>query len=128
METGKILLIEDNRKDAADVSNLLKENGYTVSCAHNGKDGLRRAREEKFDLVILDLLLPDMKGEEICSLLKRRRSFRKVPVIVLSVKDGIEDIQELFERGADDYIIKPPRPEYLLSRVDIHITRKRLTR
>lgn len=126
MKAGKILLIEDNRKDAENVSALLQDNHYSVSCAYNGKDGLRKAREEKFDLIILDLLLPDMKGEQICSLLKRRTRFRRTPVIILSVKDEIEDIQGLFERGADDYIIKPPRPEHLLNRVEAYVVRKKL--
>lgn len=125
MDAGKILLIEDNRKDAAEVCGLLEENGYKVSCAYNGRDGLKKAREEKFDLVILDLLLPDMKGEEICSLLKRR-SLKKVPLIVLSVKDETGDIQELFERGADDYIIKPARPAHLLNRVEAYVVSKKL--
>lgn len=123
MGNGKILLIEDDKKDAAEICGLLEKNGYKVSCAYNGREGLRKAREEKFALVILDLLLPDMKGEEICSLLKRR-SFGKIPVIVLSVKDEIGSIQELFERGADDYIIKPPRPAHLLNRVETYIAGK----
>lgn len=128
MDAGKILLIEDNRKEAAELSSLLEKNQYSVSCAYTGRDGIRRAGEKKFDLVILDLLLPDMKGEEICSLLKSRGSFRKIPVIVLSAKDGIEDIDELFERGADEYIIKPPRPEHLLNKVGSRITGKGQTR
>ena len=124
MEKGKVLLIEDDKRDAGQVSSLLQGEGYTVRCAYNGRDGLERAGEEKFNLVILDLLLPDMPGEEVCSLLKRKRRYRKIPVIVLSVKDEIEDIERLFGRGADDYIIKPARPEHLLNRVEKHVSRK----
>ena len=123
MDQAKILLIEDNREDSSFVSGLLTENGYSVTCAYAGKDGLDKAKKEKFDLVILDLLLPDMKGEDICSLLKTR-SYKKVPVMILSVKDETGDIQQLFERGADDYIIKPPRPAYILSRVEALVTKQ----
>jgi DNA-binding response OmpR family regulator len=123
MDQAKILLIEDNSQDSSFVSGLLEENGYSVYCAYNGRDALSKAKKEKFDLVILDLLLPDMKGEDICSQLKGR-AYKKVPVMILSIKDEIEDIQQLFERGADDYIIKPPRPAYLLSRVEALVTKQ----
>jgi len=122
---GKILLIEDNKEDSASISNLLKENGYNTSCIDKGRDGLKQLKEERFDLLILDLLLPDMKGEDICMRLKSNRKLRNIPIIVLSIKDDIDDIEELFEKGIDDYIIKPPRPDYLISRVQ-QIIRNRL--
>jgi len=123
---GKILLIEDNEEDSTSISNLLKENGYNTSCVDKGRDGLKQLKEERFDLLILDLLLPDMKGEDICMRLKNNRKLKNIPIIVLSVKDDIDDIEELFEKGIDDYIIKPPRLDHLMSRVQAQITKKRL--
>ena len=121
MDAGRILLIEDNEKDAAKVTSLLKERGYIVASASTGKEALDRLKNEKFDLIILDLMLPDMKGEDICSLVKRKKKLKDIPVIICSVKDEVEDIEDLFNRGADEYIIKPPRPSYLLSRIEAHI-------
>jgi len=128
MDSGKILIIEDNEKDSDFFSKLLEEKGYNVSCAFNGKDGLRRLKQEKFDLLLLDLLLPDIKGEDIYSKLRRARRSKDMPVIVLSIKDEADEIEELFQKGLDDYIIKPPRPSYLLSRIETHLTKRRLKR
>ena len=118
MDSANILIIEDNPQDSSDTSNILKEKGYLVSCAFNGKDGLKALREERFDLVILDLLLPDIKGEEICALIKKIRPLRRIPVIVTSIKDDADEIEELLSRGIDEYIIKPVRASYLINRVE----------
>ena len=128
MNSPKILLIDGNRKDRDAVSAFLGGEGYVVECADNGNEGLEKTRQEKFDLVILDLILPDMKGEEICARLKSRRKKRTVPVLVLSAKDEIEDIEELFRRGVDDYIVKPPRLSHLIKRVEFHISNKRMNK
>jgi len=126
MNSGKIILIEDNEKDASGVSEILEAKGYKICRIANGKEALKRIKDEKFDLVILDLLLPDIKGEDVCSTLKKKRLYKNIPILVLSIKDEIEDIQELLERGADDYIIKPPRAEHLLEKVEVHISKSRL--
>ena len=125
MNTGKILLIEDDKKDASGVLKLIQEKGYNVQCVNSGREGLIKAREGNFDLIILDLLLPDAKGEDICSALKKKTRLKNIPIIVLTVKDEIGDIEELFERGADDYIIKPPRSAYLLDKVEAYMAKKR---
>ncbi len=126
MDYPKILLIDGNREDRDSVSSFLGGEGYLVECADNGREGLDRARKEKFDLVILDLILPDMKGEEICARLKSRGNKRAVSVLVLSAKDEIDEIEELFQKGVDDYIVKPPRLSYLMKRVEFNISNKRV--
>ncbi len=126
MNSAKILLIDGNKKDRDSFSSLLNGEGYNVYCADNGDEGLKKAKSEKFDLIILDLILPDINGEEICSRLKSSRRYNGVPILVLSAKDEIEDIEELFLRGVDDYIVKPPRLSYLISRVEFNITNKRV--
>ena len=127
MEKGKILLIEDDEKDAQWLSGLLQDEGYSVSRARDGKEGLTKAQEERYNLVILDTVLPDIKGEEACRLLKKKKRYRDVPVIALSIKDEVEDIEGAFIKGADEYIIKPPRPEHLLKKVGelLHLDRPR---
>lgn len=121
MDSEKILLIEDSKEDSGSFSGLLKEKGYNISCATNGSEGLKQIKQERFDLIILDLLLPDMKGEELYSRIKSERRSKNIPIIILSAKDDIEGIEELFEKGVDDYIIKPPRPDYLISRIKMHV-------
>lgn len=126
MDPAKILLIDSNKEDRDSFSALLRGEGYNVYCADNGQEGLNKTKGEKFDLIILDLILPDMKGEEICSRLRSSRRCNAVPILVLSAKDEIEDIEELFQRGVDDYIVKPPRLSYLISRIEFNITNKRV--
>jgi two-component system phosphate regulon response regulator PhoB len=118
---GKVLLIEDNQQDSSFVTDALKEKGYSVVCAPTAQEGFRKIREERFGLIILDLILPDAGGEQVCLRLKKSVYYRKTPIIVFSVKDGIDDIEELFRRGADDYIIKPATADHLLSKVEKYI-------
>ncbi|MFH1867734.1 MAG: response regulator [Candidatus Omnitrophota bacterium] len=118
MEKGKILVIDENKKDADWVSGILQNEGYSITCVYSGKEGLRKAEEERYSLVILDLELTDIKGEEVRSLLKKKKCYKKVPVLILSVKNDIEDIEGSLQRGADDYIIKPPRSEHLLNKIE----------
>ena len=118
MNPRKILLIEDDQQDATLITNLLKEKGYIVTHVSGGKEGIKKAKRERYDLIILDLLLPDSKGEAVCVSLKRGIRCKKIPIIVLSVKDEIEDIEDVLRLGADDYIIKPPRPQYLLKKIE----------
>jgi len=124
IDSGKILLIENDEFDAVSFSELLEERGYTVTRASTGRDALAKARERRYDIIILDITLPDMKGKDVCSALKK--SYKKIPVIVLTAQDDIDDIQELFEKGADDYIIKPCRQGFLLSSIQAYISRKNL--
>jgi len=124
MDPAKILLIDSNREDRDTVSAFLNEEGYIVHSAGNGHEGLEKAKSDKFDLVILELLLPDIKGEEMCTRLKHSVNKRTTPILVLSTKDDIEEIEELFQKGVDDYIVKPPRLSYLIKRVEFNIANK----
>ena len=125
MEKGKILLIEYDKNDADWTSGILQAEGYSIVFADSAKEALRKARDERYDLIILDPVLPDMKGEEVCSLISRKKRYNKAPVIILSVKDEIGDIEESFLKGARDYIIKPARAEHLLAKVREHLQPER---
>ena len=116
MAKERILLIEDE-EDILDLVhyNLAKE-GYRVTCAATGEDGLKAARAEKPDLILLDLMLPGIDGLEVCRVLKREEETRELPIIMLTAKGEESDIVTGLELGADDYVTKPFSPRVLISR------------
>ncbi|MEP2978444.1 MAG: response regulator transcription factor [Lentilitoribacter sp.] len=109
-----ILLIEDDNRLADMVSDYLQSNGYDVKIAPNGADGIQLEDEEKFDVIILDLMLPDMDGLDICRVIKARSD---VPIIMLTAKGDPMDRVVGLELGADDYMGKPFEPRELLARI-----------
>lgn len=117
---SKILIVEDEEAIADLERDYLEINGYEVEIANEGEQGLKKALEEDFDLVILDLMLPGMDGYEIC---KRIREKKNIPIIMVSAKkDDIDKIRGL-GLGADDYMTKPFSPSELVARVKAHLSR-----
>ena len=114
---ARILVVEDE----ADLQQVLEFNlrqaGHEVLLAGRGGDGLRIATAEKLDLVLLDLMLPDMPGTEVCKLLKSNPATRPVPVVMVTAKGEEIDRVVGFELGADDYVVKPFSVRELLLRV-----------
>ncbi|QKS46629.1 response regulator transcription factor [Paenibacillus cellulosilyticus] len=120
-----ILIIEDERSIAELQRDYLESNGYRADIEVKGDVGLKRVLEEEFDLIILDVMLPNMDGFEIC---RRIRQTLNVPILMVSAKK--EDIDKIrgLGLGADDYITKPFSPSELVARVKAHLTRyERLT-
>lgn len=117
----KILLIEDDIKLAQFIEMELSCEGYEVSMAHNGLDGLTQARTSPPDIIILDWMMPGATGVEICRRLRATGS--KVPIILVTAKDEISDRVAGLDAGADDYIIKPFSIEELLARIRSHLRR-----
>ena len=115
MNEIKILLVEDEEKLARFVELELCHEGYTVTKAFTGRDGLELAASGKFDLVLLDIMLPELNGMEV--LRRLRRTSVKVPVIMLTARDEIMDKVAGLDQGADDYITKPFAIEELLARI-----------
>ncbi|MCI8400857.1 MAG: response regulator transcription factor [Lachnospiraceae bacterium] len=117
---SKILIIEDEESIAELEKDYLELSGFTVEIENNGEEGLTRALEEKFDLLILDLMLPGVDGFEIC---KRVRKVKNTPILMVSAKK--EDIDKIrgLGLGADDYITKPFSPSELVARVKAHLAR-----
>lgn len=111
----KVLLIEDDASFRKAVSDVLSEEGYQVSQAPSGKAGIMAAQTDPPDLVILDLIMPGMKGLEVCQVLKQDAATARVPIIILTGndKDG-QDIACL-DMGADDYLTKPVKSQRLLA-------------
>lgn len=110
----KILLVEDEEKLARMVELELKYEGYTVEKAFDGRKGLERALSGEFDLVLLDIMLPQLSGMEV---LRRLRRESQVPVIMLTARDSVMDKVSGLDSGADDYVTKPFAIEELLARI-----------
>jgi two-component system copper resistance phosphate regulon response regulator CusR len=110
-----ILIVEDEKKTAAYLQKGLTEQGFSVDLASNGIDGLHLAQEAKYDLIILDIMLPGRDGFSIISEL--RNGCNDVPVIFLSARDGVRDRVRGLELGADDYLVKPFAFSELLARI-----------
>lgn len=111
----RILVIEDNPKMAAAIERGLRENGYAVDVAHTGFEGEDVASTGAYDLVLLDLMLPDRDGVEVCRALRRRKV--NTPVLMLTALSGTDDKVAGLDAGADDYLGKPFEFEELLARI-----------
>ena len=110
----RILLIEDDPRLAAMVQEYLGEAGFLVSVAANGAAGLEKLAREPFDTLVLDLMLPDMDGLELC---RRLRAISDIPVLMLTARGDATDRIVGLEIGADDYLPKPFEPRELLARL-----------
>lgn len=119
--TNHILLVEDDPKLAQFVAAELSLEGYRVTVAPNGMDGLTMAREAQPDLLILDWLLPGISGLDVC--LRLRATGVQAPIIMVTAKDEIPDRVAGLNAGADDYVTKPFSIEELLARVKAHLRR-----
>jgi two-component system, OmpR family, copper resistance phosphate regulon response regulator CusR len=120
---NRILIIEDEERITSFLQKGLKANGFVTAVAFNGKEGLAMAQTGGFDLVILDLGLPDRDGLEL--LRDFRQSDTSTPVIILTARDSVAEIVRGLESGADDYIAKPFSFEELLARVRVRLREQR---
>lgn len=116
----KILIVDDEPKIAEVVKSYLENTGYRVSVAYSGREALEKFERENPALVVLDLMLPDMPGEEICTALRKKS---RVPIIMLTAKVDEEDILRGLNIGADDYVTKPFSPRQLVARVEAVLRR-----
>lgn len=113
---SRILIIEDDEDINRLLGKILKKEGYEVTSAYSGTEAKLLLNQEIPDLILLDLMLPGMKGEEITAYIRKEKK-SNVPIIVLSAKTTLENKVELFTLGADDYITKPFEPQEVLVRV-----------
>lgn len=110
----RLLLIEDERTLCDAVARRLRRSGYSVDLAYDGERALQLLEVERYDLVLLDLNLPEVSGFQICRDIKRRSA---LPVLVLTSRDQMRDEVHALELGADEYLTKPYRKERLLARI-----------
>ncbi|MEH6940176.1 response regulator transcription factor [Bacillus sp. JJ664] len=117
---NRILIIEDDQSIAELQRDYLEIDGMIVEIETNGEIGLNKALHEQFDLILLDIMLPDTNGYEIC---KKIRESKEIPILMVSAKtDDIDKIRG-FGLGADDFIVKPFSPSELVARVKAHLSR-----
>lgn len=117
MKKKRVLVVDDEADLVELLECRLEDNDYNVSKAYDGLEALEKARKEKPDLVLLDLMLPKIDGYKVCKLLKADNLHANLPIILLSAKAQQEDIRLGREAGADAYITKPFAPEELLGRI-----------
>ncbi|MFO7320469.1 MAG: response regulator transcription factor [Chloroflexota bacterium] len=116
----KILVIDDEETTVQLLALLLERRGFEVIKAYSAEDGLRKAYRHQPDLVLLDIMMPDMDGWEVC---KRLREMSDVPIVFLTARSEVKDVVRGLEMGADDYIIKPYDNDELVARVRAHLRR-----
>ncbi|PHY15381.1 DNA-binding response regulator [Lactiplantibacillus plantarum] len=111
---SRILIIEDEKNLARFVELELKYEGYDIQVEYNGRKGLDAALAEDFDAILLDLMLPELNGLEVC---RRVREVKNTPIIMMTARDSVIDRVSGLDHGADDYIVKPFAIEELLARL-----------
>lgn len=126
MDTNStILVVDDNKENLRVVSNYLDEKGYHLALALSGKDAFEILERNRVDLILLDVMMPEMDGFEVCKKLKANQAYKNIPVIFLTAKNEIDDIVEGFKAGGVDYITKPFNQIELHVRVNNHLQLKK---
>ena len=125
IENSKILLVDDEEDILEFLSYNLKKEGFRIDTANNGISALKKLEKSKPDLIILDVMMPEMDGIEVCEKIREQDKFDDVLILFLTARS--EEYSELagFSAGADDYITKPIKPKLLVSRVNAILKRKR---
>lgn len=127
---ASILIVDDNPKNLQVLGNLLKAEGYEVEFALGGPAALEWLSQRSFDLVLLDIMMPDLDGFEVCNEIKKKPGLKDIPVIFITANTDTESITKGFKAGGMDYITKPFIPDELLARVrsqiNIHKSKQRI--
>lgn len=119
----RVLIVEDNPDFSELVAGRLRGWGYEVSTAADGEEGLQAAEAQLPDLILLDILMPKMKGREVCARLKANPSTASIPVMFLTALGLPDHIEAGMSLGAEDYLVKPFRAETLRNRIKICLAR-----
>ena len=124
--TSRILIVEDSPVAIQALVGILREQGYAISVATNGRQALQALDNLRPDLILLDVMMPEVDGFETCSHIKALPEWREIPIIFLTARTEPEDIVRGFEVGAVDYVAKPFHAHELLARVSTHLAMARL--
>src|SRR6201987_257684 len=117
MASEKILIVDDDEDVLLIVQTILDNAGYSAILARNGREGVEKAIESSPDLILLDVMMPELSGWEVCTTLKSAPETRQIPIAMLTVKSEIRDLITGMQVGADDYVTKPFTRRRLLTAV-----------
>ena len=120
-----MLVVEDSHTQATGLRLILESEGFDVDVAQNGQEGLARCRDTSFDLVLSDVIMPELNGLELCRAIRDDPNTEHLPVILVTQRGDQADIIKGLEAGADNYVIKPYEPQYLLARIEKVLNIKR---
>ncbi len=124
---GKKILVIDDEVDLVDtITFRLEAAGYSVISANNGQEGLKKARDEKPDLILLDVMMPNLDGYQVCRMLKFDARFEDIPIIMLTARGQDKDKAIGEDVGADVYLTKPFNGKDLLAKIDKMLKQKKL--
>ena len=123
---GTILLVDDNRMNRLLLGRSLEQQGHTVVFAEHGLEALDLLRQRRFDVLLLDVLMPELDGYGVLEELKGDLQLRDIPVIMTSALDELDSVVKCVEMGAEDYLTKPINPVLLNARIDASLEKKRL--
>ncbi len=127
LETGHILVVDDNEMNRDMLSRRLIRQGHTVETAIDGKSALDILEEKAFDLILLDVMMPEVSGLEVLKTLREKHTMADMPIIMVTAKDQSEDIVEALKQGANDYITKPVDFPVASARIQTQLALKRLS-
>jgi sigma-B regulation protein RsbU (phosphoserine phosphatase) len=123
---GHLLVVDDEESNRALLARRLRPQGYTVALAENGRQALAKLDRQSFDLILLDIMMPEMDGYAVLKAIKEHETHRHLPVIMTSAVDDLDSVVRCILRGADDYLTKPFDPVVLRARVGSSLEKKRL--
>ena len=123
---GRLLVVDDNKVNRLLLTRSLELQGHSVASAENGRVALEILRREGFDLLLLDMEMPEMDGFQVLEQMLNDRQLRDIPVIVTSSLEGVENVVRCIELGAEDYLSKPVNPVLLKARIGASLEKKRL--
>jgi adenylate cyclase len=125
-EPGQLLVVDDNRVNRLLLTRALEQNDHHVSNAENGKVAMEMLRAKPYDVILLDIDMPEMNGFEVLEALWQDEKLRDLPVIMTSASDELDRVVKCIEMGAEDYLVKPLNPVLLRARVNASLEKKRL--
>jgi len=125
-EPGQMLVVDDNRLNRLLLTRALEQQGHYVSNAENGRIAMNMLRSQLFDVLLLDIDMPEMNGFEVLEAMLTDNQLRDIPVIMTSASDELDRVVKCIEMGAEDYLVKPLNPIFLRARVNASLEKKRL--
>jgi class 3 adenylate cyclase len=125
-EGGRLLVVDDNKVNRLLLGRGLEQQGHRVEFAEDGQQALNRLRQERFDLVLLDIMMPELDGYQVLEQLTTDPDLRDIPVIMTSANDELDSVVRCIEMGAEDFLVKPPNPVLLKARIGASLEKKRL--